>query len=335
MRNKLFMFIFSAFLLAGCSSANTNSNDTVNAEGYPIKIQHAFGETIITEKPQRVAAIAWGNQDTALALGVAPVGVSKSNFGALGEHGLALWTEDEFANLGIDTPVVFDDTDGLDFEAIADTNPDVILASYSGITQEDYATLSKIAPVVAYPKNPWQTYWREQTLLNATGLGLKKEGEELVKQTEELIASKLAEHPELKGKTGAFLWLDPMDTSSFYAYLPSDPRANYLTDLGLAFPDSIQTLANGSQDFSITVSSEHADQLNDVDIIVTYGDDHTLAALQSDSLLSKIPAIKNGAVVIIDNKSALAASATPTILGIPYTIDEYLRLLSEAANKVA
>ncbi len=28
---------------------------------------------------------------------------------------------------------------------------EVILASYSGLTQEDYDTLSKIAPVVAYP----------------------------------------------------------------------------------------------------------------------------------------------------------------------------------------
>ena len=35
--------------------------------------------------------------------------------------------------------------DGIDFEAVADTQPDVILAAYSGLTQEDYDTLSKIA----------------------------------------------------------------------------------------------------------------------------------------------------------------------------------------------
>ncbi len=32
-------------------------------------------------------------------------------------------------------PVLFDETDGIDFEAVADTNPDVILASYSGLTR--------------------------------------------------------------------------------------------------------------------------------------------------------------------------------------------------------
>src|SRR3712207_8900168 len=55
------------------------------------------------------------------------------------------------------SPVLFDETDGLDFEAVADTDPDVILAGYSGLTQEDYDTLSDIAPVVAYPEAAWAT----------------------------------------------------------------------------------------------------------------------------------------------------------------------------------
>lgn len=335
MKKILLALILCTLIVSGCS--NTAVGDTekesIGGEGYPITMKHAFGETIIKEKPKRVAAIAWGNQDTALALGVVPVGVSKSNFGKLGEHGLALWTEETFVELGENNPVVFDDTDGLDFEAIADVKPDVILASYSGLTQEDYSTLSKIAPVVAYPDKPWQTYWREQTTLNATAMGLKKEGEDLIKETEDLITSKLEQYPSIKDKTGLFTWFNPADTSSFYAYLLSDPRANYLLDLGLKFPESLETLAKGSEEFSITISAENADLLNDVDIIVTYGDENTLTALQKDPLLGKIPAIKHGSVVVIDSNSALAASATPTILGIPYTINDYLTLINEAALK--
>ena len=56
----------------------------------------------------------------------------------------------EIKELGVDNPNIFQDTDGLDFEAISDANPDVILAAYSGITQEEYDILSEIAPVVAY-----------------------------------------------------------------------------------------------------------------------------------------------------------------------------------------
>ena len=44
------------------------------------------------------------------------------------------WTNEAFASLGVDEPNVFDDTDGLDFEAINNAEPDVILAVYSSAT---------------------------------------------------------------------------------------------------------------------------------------------------------------------------------------------------------
>ena len=37
----------------------------------------------------------------------------------------------------------------------------MILAPYSGITEEQYELLSEIAPTVAYPDEPWTTPWRE------------------------------------------------------------------------------------------------------------------------------------------------------------------------------
>ena len=202
------------------------------------------------------------------------------------------------------------------------------------ITQEEYDTLSKIAPVVAYPRVAWQTYWREQVTINAEAMGMKDEGEALVKETEQLIANKLKEYPQIEGKSGAFLWVNPADTSSFYVYLTSDPRASYLTDLGLSFPENIKEMGKDETTFSLTVSAENADILNNVDILVTYGDDTTLKALQKDAIFGKIPAIKRGSVVVIDSNSALAGSATPTVLGISATIDEYLSLIGQAADKV-
>ena len=71
-------------------------------------------------------------------------------------------TAEKLKELGEENPNIFQDTDGLDFEAISDANPDVILAAYSGITQEEYDTLSEIAPVVAYQRAPWVASWREQ-----------------------------------------------------------------------------------------------------------------------------------------------------------------------------
>src|SRR5699024_12266049 len=71
------------------------------------------------------------------------------------------WVADKLAELGGDQPALFDETDGIDFEAVANTTPDVILAAYSGLTQEDYDLLTEIAPTVAYPEAAWATPWRE------------------------------------------------------------------------------------------------------------------------------------------------------------------------------
>ena len=250
------------------------------------------------------------------------------------DNNLHPWTDEAFGDLGVEKPVVFDDVDGLDFEQISDCNPDVILAAYSGMTQEDYDTLSQIAPVIPYKEKAWQTSWREQTIENAEGMGMKPEGEKKVKEVEDLIAEKLEEYPQLEGIPTAFCWISADDFSTFYVYLPTDPRAAYLLDLGFTLPESVQKLAGETDDFNITVSRENADQLDDIQLMVVYGDEDLLKSLQEDKLMSQIPAIKNGAVALVDSTSALAGACTPSILSIPYEIDEYLQLLSDAAENI-
>ncbi|WP_099469695.1 iron-siderophore ABC transporter substrate-binding protein [Konateibacter massiliensis] len=366
--SSILTLLVAASLMAGCSSqtstdtgaagetestateAAATTEETADKEGneaadttaeaaevtYPITITHAFGETVIESEPQRVATISWGNQDVPLALGVVPVGISKANYGAVNETGLLPWTAAAYEELGVanEDIVVFDDTDGLNYEAISDSNPDVILAAYSGITQEEYDLLSQIAPVVAYPEYAWQTYWRDQVLMDAKGMGKEAEAKELIAQTDELISTKVSEHSVLEGKTAAFMYFSPSDLGTFYVYLPVDPRAAYLTDLGLAFPESVTALAEGETSFTVTVSAENIDQLTGIDIIVTYGDASVLETLQADSLVGTLPAIANGSVVMIEDTAEISASCTPSILSIPATIDEYLSLLSEAAEKV-
>lgn len=341
----------SATLLTGCGNSNsaetsniteetsnttevTTSSDTTDETSYPITISHAFGDTVIESKPINIATIGWENQDTPLALGIVPVGVSAANYGLVTKDNLHPWTSDAFASLGVKNPVVFDDIDGLDYEAISDVNPDVILCAYSGLTEEEYNLLNEIAPVVPYVNAPWQTYWRDQTIINATGMGMKEEGEAKVAEVDALITEKTSTYPELAGTKTAFFWISPDDFSTFYVYLPADPRAAYLTDLGLVYPDSVLNLANSSSDFSITVSRENADQLSDVEMMVVYGDAQLLESLQADPLMSQIPAIKNGAVVLVESNSALAGACTPSTLSIPATIDEYLGLLSNAYGNI-
>ncbi|MDF2514495.1 MAG: hypothetical protein K0S04_4361 [Herbinix sp.] len=305
-----------------------------DAAEYPITIKHAYGETVLESKPERIATISWGNLDVPLALGVVPVGVSEANYGVIDGSGLLPWSKEGFSKLGVDEPTLFHDTDGLDYEAISDVQPDVILASYSGITQEEYDLLSEIAPVVAFPTAAWQTYWRDQIIMDAAGMGMKAEGEVVVAQLEELIAEKTSAYPQISGKSGAFFYFNPTDLGKFYIYLPTDPRAAYLTDLGMDFPQSVLDMAKDTGSFALELSAENAEILKDIDIMVVYGNAALLEALQADSLLGTVPAIQNGAVALIEDGTPLAASGTPSALSIPATIDEYLKVIGEAADKV-
>ncbi|WP_128104175.1 iron-siderophore ABC transporter substrate-binding protein [Paenibacillus sp. DCT19] len=302
--------------------------------GYPITIKHALGETVLEKKPERVATVQWANHDVVLALGQVPVGFSAANFGVQDDSGLLPWTAKKLEELGVTDPNVFMDTDGLDFEAISDSNPDVILAAYSGITQEDYDLLSEIAPVVAYPTAPWATTWREQVSLNAEGMGMKAEGEQLIKDTEDMINEKLSAYPQIKDKKVVWVNFSAEDMSKLHIYTPVDSRVAFLKELGLVIPDSITSQITDPNSYSLSLSAENAEALNDADILVGYGNAELLKAIQADPLLGKIPAVQRGSVAFIEADTPLVAAGTPNPLSISYTIDDYLKLIGAAIDKV-
>ncbi|HGY9750043.1 TPA: iron-siderophore ABC transporter substrate-binding protein, partial [Streptococcus pneumoniae] len=332
----LIAILAMCIVFSACSSNSVKNEENTSKEHALDKIvlDHAFGQTILDKKPERVATIAWGNHDVALALGIVPVGLSKANYGVSADKGVLPWTEEKIKELN-GKANLFDDLDGLNFEAISNSKPDVILAGYSGITKEDYDTLSKIAPVAAYKSKPWQTLWRDMIKIDSKALGMEKEGDELIKNTEARISKELEKHPEIKGKIKGkkvlFTMINAADTSKFWIYTSKDPRANYLTDLGLVFPESLKEFES-EDSFAKEISAEEANKINDADVIITYGDDKTLEALQKDPLLGKINAIKNGAVAVIPDNTPLAASCTPTPLSINYTIEEYLNILGNACK---
>jgi len=321
--------------LAACSDSSTDPEEASSGDFSPVTIEHALGTTTIESKPERVATVAWANHEVPLALGVVPVGMAAANFGDDDGDGLLPWVSERLEELDAETPVLFDETDGIDFEAVADTEPDVILAGYSGLTQEDYDTLSEIAPVVAYPEGPWATSWRDMIETNAAGMGMAEEGEQLVADLEEEIADTVGEHPQLAGTNAMFLThVDTTDLSEVSYYTPFDTRAAFFEDLGLATPASIADASADPDQFSGTISAEQIDTLDDVELIVTYGDQELVDALEADPLLSQMPAVANGAIVLLPD-TPLGTAANPTPLAISWVLEDYVTMLAEAADKAA
>ncbi|RNL78345.1 ABC transporter substrate-binding protein [Nocardioides marmorisolisilvae] len=325
-----------ALAACGSSSDDTKGADaTGDTSAFPVTVKHAFGETTITKKPTRVATVAWANHEVPLSLGIVPVGMSKAAWGDDDGDGVLPWVEDKLNDLGAKAPVLFDESDGIDFEAVADTRPDVILAAYSGLTKEEYEKLSKIAPTIAEPGLPWATTMNQMIEMESEALGLKAEGDALVKKLDGEIQTSLEAHPSIEGKKFLFSYVDPKDMSQIGFYTTHDTRPGFLLDLGLPAPELVAARSAKSKTFYETVSSEKASELDDVDVFVGYGqgDGSTLASLQKDPLIGKIPAIKKGAVAILQDSTPLAASANPSPLSIGWGIDRYFDLLAAAADK--
>lgn len=325
----------SALVLTGCAgtSAAPGGEAAQSSDGvFPVTVDSALGQAVIEKKPERVATVAWSNQEVPLALGVVPVGMAKATWGDDDGDGVLPWVEDKLNELGAETPVLFDETDGIDFEAVADTQPDVILAAYSGLTQEDYDTLSKIAPVVAYPDAAWGTTMDQMIQLNSKALGLESEGDALIEQIKTESQEAFDAHPTLAGAAPLFAFTDPTDLSKITYYTSHDPRAGYLHEFGMPEPEQVTKTSAEIDAFYSDISSENADVFNDVGLWITYGatDGSTVAQLQADPLLSKIPAVAAGHIAVLEDGTPLAASANPSPLSVGWGLSKYLDVLTAA-----
>lgn len=307
--------------------------DPVDAQEaqFPIVIDHAFGQTVIDKKPLRVATVNFANHEVPLALGVVPVGFAAANFGDEDGDGLLPWVSARLDELGAEAPVLFDEGDGIDFEAVAATDPDVILAAHSGLSQSDYDMLSMIAPVVAYPDGPWTTDWRQMISMNAAGMGMPDAGQALIAGLEGKIATTVSEYPELGGKTAMFIThLDTTDLSIIRFYSANDTRVKFFNDLGLAMPQGVLDATQTGR-FSGEVSAELIDRFDDVDIFVSYGSQELLDSLKADPLVARMPAVANDALVILGNNT-VGHGANPTPLSISWVLDDYVAMLAKAAR---
>ena len=328
-------------VLAGCSTGAVGDDDRsegaagIEREGdFPRTITHAYGETEITEAPQRVATVSWVNADVSLALGVVPVGMPANAFGA-NENGSTDWFDAELERIGGEQPEMYSETDGINTEAIAAVEPDIILGAYSGMTQEEYDTLSKIAPTIAMPEGdvPFGTAWQDSTRLIGDALGLSDRAEELVTDVEGQIDQVSADHPDIEGRS--FVWgtVDPDAAEKIYAFTDVDNRPRFLEELGMTQAPAVSEASAGSPDqFAVSWSPERADQLES-DILITYATSPEVRdAIESDPLLGRIPAVEADRMVVQTDEQQVLSISASSPLSLPWALDNVVPEIVAAAE---
>ncbi|HEY0603457.1 MAG TPA: iron-siderophore ABC transporter substrate-binding protein [Herpetosiphonaceae bacterium] len=259
------------------ASATTESATETSASGGERVVKHAMGETTVPANPQRVVVLDTGELDSALALGVKPVGAVSATQGGSFPSYLADQTEG-ITNVGtIQQP---------NLEAIIALKPDLILSSKLR-HEAIYPQLSQIAPTVF--TEAVGVVWKENLKLHAEALGKTAEAQKLMDDY-------TARLDEFKAKMGDQLANTKVSTVRFLSggkvriYMKQSFIGTVLQDAGLPRP-----AAQDKDVFAEEVSKERIPDMDgDVMFVTTFGpgDETALTTFESDPLWSQLGVVK-------------------------------------------
>ncbi|MEV6164786.1 iron-siderophore ABC transporter substrate-binding protein [Streptomyces sp. NPDC052052] len=324
--------------LGGCSSSD-DGKETSDASGksdgaFPVSIKSALGTAKIKEQPERIVTLGQGSAETAIALGHTPVGIEKYEWGS-DKTGYLPWIHEAVEKSGDKLPTQFTGGEDIDFEAITELEPDVILAPWSGITQKDYDILKDIAPTIAYPDLPWSTDWDQQINTIGKALGQAEEAKGLISKIEKQLSDAGATRPEYKNHKFSYIYNTGPGTLGVFK--PNEQRVKMVSLLGLTVDPVVDTFKETEGTDSAVIGLENGEKLKNSDLIFTfYTDDKSRKEIEAQPLYAAIPAIKSGAVVSSNDTSFVTASSIINPLTVPWVIDRYLPLIDkaiEAADK--
>jgi iron complex transport system substrate-binding protein len=310
----------AALAFAGCEATDTD-DPPENARS--LKVQHALGQTRVPGEADRPVALYPSELDSAIALGAEPVGAAIRG----GRDAFPRYLGKATAPLAPVGPV-----DRPDLERVAALEPDVILALYAGLTDDEYDTLSEIAPTVAQPGDhvDWGIPWQEQTRTIGRALGQADEADALVQNVEDQLAQARADHPEFEGATGVMA-TPYQERISVYA--PEDVRGRFMADLGFVPFEGLEDLAG--DEFAPELSLEQTELL-DVDALVwILGHDvqSDLARLHEEPLYGGLSVVAEGREVAVSNYDTLGgATSFQTVLSVPVLIDGLVPMLAAAVD---
>lgn len=320
--------------LMGCAGTTAPSGESATSTGdwETVTIEHALGEAVITEKPERIVTLGQGSTETAIALGTIPVGIEEYPWGS-DETGYLPWVYDAITEQGAELPVQFTGSTELDIEAIVELEPDLILAPWSGVTQEQFDILTDIAPTVAYEEEAWVITWQEQIEVIATAMGQPEAAAVLIEEINEQLSS--AARDEYAGITFSYIYNTGPGTLG--VFFENEQRVAMVRALGLTVDPVIDELreyeVEGTD--SASIGLENADKLADSDLIFTfYSDEDNRAEIEAQPLYQQIPAVARGSVVAPTEQPFVTGSSIINPLTVPWALERFVPLIDEAVAKL-
>jgi iron complex transport system substrate-binding protein len=305
--------VAASLVLAGCASGSSSdpASSSSGDGAFPVSITTGLGTTTIESQPKRVVALGWGDAETALELGVQPVGAS--DWLAFGGDGVGPWLKDAYTK----SPKIIQTLEP-SYEEILKLKPDVILDVKSSGDKDRYDKLSAIAPTVAIPKGGenYLASTEQQTTMIAKALGKVDEGKKLLSGLDDAYAAARKAHPDFAGKTAV---VGAYTADGFGAYASTDSRSTFMRNLGFEIPKAIDEQAG--KEFSVHLSDENLDLLDaDLTLILPIYVDASKA--ESDPLFQKVPSVEAGHFIVFDDPDVSSAFSMGTTAAIEWALDK-------------
>ena len=326
-RGQFLAGVGGLLLLGGCGGG-AGSGDSSGGEGSggTRTIKHKYGKTEVSGTPGRVVTVGFTDGDYVLALGVAPVAVREW----FGEKPYATWpwARDE---LGGAEPEVLPSTE-LNFEGIAGLEPDLIVGVSSGMTGQEYSTLSEIAPTLPQSGEfvDFGVPWQEQTRAIGRALGRQDRAEGLVSDLESRFAAAREEHPEFEGASGVVVGLTVEgDSYTPSPYGPQDVRGRFMSSLGFRIPEEISDLTGDA--FFADLSRERLELIDaDALVWVTVAAE-SFEAVRDDPLYRRLDVARQGRDLFLE-ETLSGALSFGSVLSLPFALEELVPRLAAAVD---
>lgn len=291
----------------------------------PRVIAHRHGETRIEGVPRRIVPVTVRDQDVLLAFDRLPVAVQDGYYAL--PYASWPWVAPELA---ASDPVILP-AERLNFEQVAALRPDLILGAASGMSEEEYRVLSRIAPTLGQAPGhmDYGVPWDELTRTVGRAICAEERAETLVAETDALFDEVRDRHPALEGAVGVVAMPGGPD-GALWVYAPEDARGRLISRLGLEHPPELRDLT--ADHFVAVVSRERMD-LIDVDVLVWLATDAQRRDLERDPVYMDLAVVRRDAVVYLDPEGPLVAAITnSTPSNLPYALDALVPRLAEAAG---
>ncbi|MQA86696.1 MAG: ABC transporter substrate-binding protein [Streptosporangiales bacterium] len=266
--------------LAACGSGDGGTGGKESTAGQQARtVRHAMGTTEIIGRPGRVVVLDTGELDSAIALGVKPVGAVEAVPGAGFPDYLAEQTRGVQIVGSIEQP---------NLEKIAALQPDLILSSKLR-HEAIYDQLSQIAPTV-FTEEVGVT-WKANFRLHAEALGRSEQAQRLMKEYEQKVAAfREAMGERLDGTTVSVV---RSVGSEVRIYMRASFIGTILEDAGLSRPKP--------QDKDVFSETATRERIRDLDgqvmVLAKYGDDHQLLEqLMGSPLWSRLRVVRDDRV---------------------------------------